>query len=250
MPSVLWAELTAEELRHKAEQNALVVLPVGSTEQHGPHLAVSVDTLLCEHICRAAAERVTDNPIVVAPTLWCGMAEHHMEFGGTFTLDIPTYRAVLLCLLSSLQRHGFRRVAIVNGHSGNSAALQAFLPDFARETNLRIRVMMYHAATERSALALLDHPEGRHANEFETSLMMAVAPHLVRAERLEEACGPIGDNREGVDIFKRTTRHRSYKARTPTGVDGDARRSSAAKGIQLVEVCVASLAQLLNHRGI
>ena len=100
-------------------------------EQHGPHLPVGVDTFLSEGVCKAAAEAIAaDMPIVVAPTLWCGMAEHHMAYGGTFTLDIPTYRAVLLCLLKSLERHGFKRVLIVNGHGGNIAALGAFLPDF------------------------------------------------------------------------------------------------------------------------
>jgi len=247
MASYRWSDLTAEELRAKAEANAVVVLPVGSIEQHGPHLAVGVDTVLCEKVCLAAAERVTGNQVVVAPTLWCGMAEHHMDFGGTFTLDIPTYRAVLLCLLTSLQRNGFRRVVIVNGHSGNSAALQAFLPDFARETKLRIRVAFYHAATDRSLHSILQNPTGRHANEFETSMMMVLAPELVRIERLSEAFGGQELEREQDAVLKRTTRHRSYKHRTSTGVDGDARQSTAAKGAALVEECVRSLSEMLNH---
>ena len=94
--SVMWKELTAEDLRAKAAANAIVVLPVASMEQHGPHLPVGVDTFLCEAVCQGGAElAVKDVPVVVAPTLWCGMAEHHMAFGGTFTFDIPTYQAVL-----------------------------------------------------------------------------------------------------------------------------------------------------------
>ena len=134
----MWKFLTAAELRAKAQAGAIVVLPVASMEQHGPHLPVGVDTILSEAVCQAAAEAVTaELPVVVAPTLWCGMAEHHMAFGGTFTFDIPTYRAVLLCLLKSVERHGFNRVLIVNGHGGNIAALSAFLPDIARETASR-----------------------------------------------------------------------------------------------------------------
>ena len=82
-------------------------------------------------------------PVVVAPTVWCGMAEHHMAFGGTFTFDIPTYRAVLLAFLRSIERHGFKRVLIVNGHGGNIAALNSFLPDFMRETGLKIYMATY-----------------------------------------------------------------------------------------------------------
>ena len=66
-----------------------------------------------------------------------------MAFGGTFTFDIPTYRAVLLCFLKSIERHGFKRVFIVNGHGGNITALNAFLPDFAVETGLNIRAATY-----------------------------------------------------------------------------------------------------------
>jgi len=142
--SVMWKFLTAADLRAKAQAGAIVVLPVASMEQHGPHLPVGVDTILTEAVCRSAAESIAaDTPVVVAPTLWCGMAEHHMAFGGTFTFDIPTYRAVLLCLLKSVERHGFSRVLIVNGHGGNIAALSAFLPDIARETGLKMRVTTY-----------------------------------------------------------------------------------------------------------
>src|SRR6516165_9773934 len=91
MQSVMWKFLTAADLRAKAAADAIVVLPVASMEQHGPHLPVGVDTILSEAVCQAAAERIAgDTAVVVAPTLWCGMAEHHMAFGGTFTFDIPT----------------------------------------------------------------------------------------------------------------------------------------------------------------
>src|SRR6476620_10733842 len=107
--SVMWKFLTAADLRARAQAGAIVVLPVASMEQHGPHPPVGVDTILSEAVCQAAAEAIAaDTPAVVAPTLWCGMAEHHMAFGGTFTFDIPTYRLVLHSLLASIGRHGFK----------------------------------------------------------------------------------------------------------------------------------------------
>ncbi|NJO33403.1 MAG: creatininase family protein, partial [Rhodospirillales bacterium] len=137
--SVMWKELTAAELRDKAQAGAIVLLPVASMEQHGPHLPVGVDTILCEAVCKAAAEAAASEvPVVVAPTLWCGLAEHHMAYGGTFTFDIPTYQAVLLAFLKSIGRHGFKRVLIVNGHGGNISALAAFLPDLVQATGLQI----------------------------------------------------------------------------------------------------------------
>lgn len=244
--SVMWKELTAEDLRAKAAANAIVILPVASMEQHGPHLPVGVDTILCEGVCKAGAEVVGNAvPVVVAPTLWCGMAEHHMAFGGTFTFDIPTYRAVLLAFLRSLERHGFQRVLVVNGHGGNIAALNSFLPDFARETGLRVYASTYFdlAASDLAPL-LEDQKSVHHACEVETSMMMVLAPDTVKHDRLSEAFGVLGaDPRKAL----RAARFHPFKDLTPSGVVGDARRASRQKGEKLLAVCVEGLAAVLKH---
>ena len=242
--SVMWKELTAPELVAKAKADALVVLPVASMEQHGPHLAVGVDTVLCETVCQRAAEALAaEMPIVVAPTLWCGMAEHHMTRGGTFTFDIPTYRAVLLSFLKSIERHGFKRVFIVNGHGGNISALSAFLPDFMRETGLTVRVTTYFELAQPGMPAILEDQERvRHACEGESSMMMAVAPDLVRAEKLPEAFGPARQTPLPLQVM----RYRNYGDLTPTGVVGDARRASADKGRRLIDVCRDFLADAIR----
>jgi len=242
--SVMWKELTAPELVEKSKAGALVVMPVASMEQHGPHMAVGVDTVLCETVCQRAAEALaSEMPIVVAPTLWCGMAEHHMARGGTFTFDIPTYRAVLLSFLKSIERHGFKRVFIVNGHGGNISALSAFLPDFVRETGLTIRVTTYFELAQPGMPAILEDQERvRHACEGETSMMMAVAPDLVRAEKLSEAVGPARQTPMPLQVL----RHRSYGEFTPTGVVGDARRSTADKGKRLMDVCRDALVSAIR----
>lgn len=249
MASVLWSELTAEELRAKAASDAVVVLPVASMEQHGPHLAVGVDTVLCGAVCRRAAELAGDIQVVVAPTLWCGMAEHHMAFGGTFTFDIPTYRAVLLALLKSLERHGFHRVVIVNGHGGNIAALGAFLPDFARETTLSIRATTYFVLAQQAMAPFMeDQVSVLHACEVETAMMMAVAPDLVRLERLPEAFGMRGAD---LDALTRPSvaRYRPFRDMTETGVIGDARRATPEKGEVFLAAAAETLAGLLREGG-
>jgi len=247
MPSVMWKELTAEDLRQKAAANAIVVLPVASMEQHGPHLPVGVDTFLCEAVCRAGAElAVNDVPVVVAPTLWCGMAEHHMAYGGTFTFDIPTYRAVLLAFLKSIERHGFKRVFIVNGHGGNIAALNSFLPDFSRETNLKLYATTYFELSKDDLAQFLDDQKSvHHACEVETSMMMVVAPETVKHDRLPQAYGMLnGDPRKAYPA----ARFQSFKDLTESGVVGDARRASADKGQKLLNVCAEGLAATLKNR--
>jgi len=242
--SVMWKELTAEQLRAKAAADAIVILPVGSMEQHGPHLPVGVDTILTEGVCRVGAEQAGDVPVVVAPTLWCGMAEHHMAFGGTFTFDIPTYRAVLLAFLKSIERHGFTRVLIVNGHGGNTAALNAFLPDFARETRLRIFAAGYFDLPRTDIAPLLEDQKGvQHACEVETSLMMVIAPDLVRHERISEAFSARDPGSEWRTV---PARFRSFREVTTSGVNGDARRASRTKGEKLLENLAGGLADLLR----
>jgi creatinine amidohydrolase len=242
--SVMWKELTAAELREKAHAGATVLLPVASMEQHGPHLPVGVDTILCESVCKSAAEHVAgEMPVVVAPTLWCGMAEHHMAYGGTFTFDIPTYRGVLLSLLKSIARHGFLRVLIVNGHGGNISALAAFLQDFAREVDLKVRATTYfELAQPEIAKILEDQDRVRHACEGETSLMMVVAPDLVRRDKLAEAHGPKHSTPRPLGV----ARYRSFRDISASGVVGDARRASAEKGEKIAVVCRDAIVAVLR----
>jgi creatinine amidohydrolase len=243
MASVLWMDLTAEELRAKAATDAIVVLPVASIEQHGPHLPVGVDTILCSGVCKAAAERAADVDVVVAPTLWCGMAEHHMAFGGTFTFDIPTYRAVLLAFLRSIARHGFKKVFIVNGHGGNIAPLAAFLPDLAVETGLTLRVTTYFELAQPAMPAILEDQERvRHACEAETSLMLALAGDLVRRDKLAEAVGPSHSTPRPLGVGQ----YRPYRSFTDSGVVGDARRATPEKGRKLAAACCDALTAILR----
>ena len=243
--SSMWKDMTAADLRAKAQAGAVVVLPVASMENHGPHLPVGVDTILCEGVCRAAADAVAaDMAVVVAPTLWCGMAEHHMAFGGTFTFDIPTYQAVLSSLLGSIQRHGFTRVLIVNGHGGNIAALAAFLPDLARTTGLALRVTTYFEQAKGALAEVLEDQESvHHACEAETSMMMVLAPETVRHDKLPEAHGPPRSTPQPAGV----ARYRSFRDFSPSGVIGDARRANAQKGEKLVAACRDGIAAVLRN---
>ena len=222
-----------------------MLLPVGSMEQHGPHLPVGVDTFLSEGVCKAAAEAIAaETAVVVAPTLWCGMAEHHMAYGGTFTFDIPTYRAVLGCLLKSLERHGFKRVLIVNGHGGNIAAL-ARLPAGlrARDPGLALRVTTpYEPAQKAIAPILEDQERVHHACEVETSMMMVVAPDTVRHDKLAEAHGPPHWTPQPAGV----ARYVSFRDATPSGVIGDARRANAQKGEKLVAAVRDAIVAILR----
>ena len=242
-----WAQLTAAELTERAAAGAVVLLPVASTEQHGPHMATGVDCLLVDEVCRRAAALVVEAglPVVVAPVVWAGLAEHHMAFGGSFTLALSTYQALLLDLGRSIERAGFGRLVIVNGHGGNMTALNALSAELTRALAMPVAITTYFQLAEAGMAPILeDQPGVLHACEAETSMMLALRPDLVRRERLSEAHGPTAP-RAGAALGAAFHEWRSFKAITSTGVLGDARRASAEKGEQLLAAAATALAERL-----
>jgi creatinine amidohydrolase len=240
-----WNRLSAPALRSLAAADAIVLLPVASTEQHGPHLATGVDDFLCGEVCRRTAAIVAaSQPIVVAPTVWFGLADHHVAFGGTFSISLPTYHAVLRDLCRSILQAGFKRIALVNGHGGNIQALAAFTGELTRELGAPIATTTYFMEALDEAKAILEDQKAlMHACEAETSMMMAAHPDLVDRARLSEAHGPAFDIASSLQPSLK--RFRTFAELTPSGVAGDARKASAKKGERLFEACAANLARRL-----
>jgi creatinine amidohydrolase len=252
MTEVFWNRLTAEELNARAKAGAIVLLPVASIEQHGPHLGTGVDTFLVTEGCSRIATKVAaaGKSIVVAPTVWMGLAEHHISLGGTFTLSLTTYHALLRDLCRSVLRAGFKKILLVNGHGGNILALGALTTDLAKELDAPIATTtLYNVAHETGAYAkILEDQEGvQHACEAETSMMLAAFADCVRRDRIKDAYNPngvtkdrrLGANGPAIAVWK------AFGALTPTGVMGDARKASAAKGEALFEAAAAGLADRL-----
>jgi creatinine amidohydrolase len=249
MGEVFWNRLKAADLVGLAAADAIVLLPVASTEQHGPHLATGVDVVLCTEACRRAAVIASEaRPVVVAPTVWMGLAEHHVAFGGTFTVSLATWHAVLRDLCQSILRAGFSKILIVNGHGGNATALNALTVELTRETGAPIATTNYCVFGEEALREVLEDQEGvQHACEAETSMMMATAPDLVDRGQLPDAHGPQA-TLESV-LARRVHVWKPFRALTPSGVFGDARRASADKGEKLLDAIARAMAQHLIAGG-
>jgi creatinine amidohydrolase len=245
MTEVLWNRLPSPALKELARDGAIVLLPTASTEQHGPHLPTGVDTLLCSEVCRRIALRVAGKrPVVVAPAVWMGLAEHHVAFGGTFTVTLDTYHALLRDLCRSIVRAGFKHILIVNGHGGNMAALNALTTDLTQELGVSIATTSYwNLPQEKGAFAeiLEDQTAVQHACEAETSMMLAVAPDLVDRSKLERAKGPS----MAMSVNRPVLAWKSFAELTQSGVIGDARKASAAKGEKLLDTAARMLADML-----
>ncbi len=244
--SLSWAEMTAAEVVSSAREDAILIVPVGSTEQHGPHLPSGVDTVLASAVASSVAARLRQAsvPAIVAPSLPLGLAEHHMALGGTITLDDSTFRAVLGCVVRSAARQGFRRIVLLNGHGGNIHALASSAAAMSEELDLPVVAATYWLAAADAFAGILETQDNvLHACEAETAMMMAVAPELVRGDRIVDAVPPQGP----VDPVERPgiVHRRPFGWYTPTGVLGDPRRASPEKGRALIDAASSVLAESL-----
>jgi creatinine amidohydrolase len=169
---------------HARAPEALLILPVGATEQHGPHMPLGTDFLLVEHVSRAAAQAArADVDVLVAPTLPFGSSHHHLPFGGTLSIATAHYYAALSDLVESLITDGFRRVFIINGHGGNHELVQLVVRDLALRHPVNLAAASYWDLARAAVVSAGAAPPAMipgHAGIFETSLILALRPELVR----------------------------------------------------------------------
>jgi len=214
-----------------------LTIPVGSTEQHGPHMPLATDALIGDHLARLVADRMD---AFVAPTVRVGCSEHHLEFPGTLSIAEGTFHAIVADLVSSLARGGFRRVVLIPTHGGNFAPLARALEALGPVDGVEIRALTDLGAL--FAIAQLGVDEygvplaegGLHAGEWETSMLMSVHPELVHLERGEP--GYTGDMEAAVGSIFGSGVH----ALSPNGVIGDPTRASAEHGTRYWEAAVSA----------
>lgn len=193
---LLFEEMTREALREVAP-SALAVIPVGATEQHGPHLPAGTDAMHAEQVARGAAARVAEHlPVIVTPTLAFGCSPHHLPFGATISLSAATFTGVLRDIGASLSIAGFRRLFIVNGHGGNHELIRQMARDLTLELAVSVAAGSSWAIAKDELIAAGAAHDGRlpgHAGAFETSVVLALRPDLVAPTRPHRDSTATGD---------------------------------------------------------
>ncbi|GAB3264033.1 hypothetical protein GCM10027562_28380 [Arthrobacter pigmenti] len=175
-------DLTTSELRRFAG-NAVLVIPLGATEQHGPCLPLNTDTTLVNYILHTASHYIkTQGPIVLGPALPYGQSQHHL-FAGALSLRPHTLLTMLTDVIDSAYATGFKRILFVNGHGGNDECVRIAVKDGVLRNPMVLGACNYWDLCEPEWRKRYAHIPG-HAGAFETSLMMAAAPDLVRFEDL------------------------------------------------------------------
>jgi creatinine amidohydrolase len=236
------ADRTWPELGEYVASESLAVVPLGSTEQHGPHLPLATDHLIAEHLARAATDRAD---VLCTPTVNIGVSHHHRQFHGTVWVDPPAFREYMESLACSLSYHGFDRIVFVNAHGGNTAHL--------REVGRRLRDDDTAYAIEwmwnDSIPELVDdlfETNGPHGGPKETAMIQYIAPDLVRDDELDAARdGGVADLDEADTIINGARTFYDSIDNTDNGVLGDQTDATAEKGERLFEAATDQLVQLL-----
>jgi len=237
--------LTRNELTELAPE-ATVVVPIGSTEQHGHHLPVRTDAAVVTAIARRAVPIAAEQvPILLAPTLPFGFAHHHLPFGGTISLRSQTYVDVLTDIGTGLASEGFRRLVFLNGHGGNDPAMRMAADRLVVESKLALHVAAASYWTAASAVftEAEQRPAPGHAGNFETSLMLAIDPDLVRLDA--RPADPAETTILGRADIGGAEFRRPGTWQAGDGRSDDARLATVEAGTRLLEAIVTQVAGFL-----
>ncbi len=185
-----WGERTWAELPHDLAAAArAAILPVGATEQHGPHMGCGMDTVLAERLCAEVAAR-TKVPMLPAIAYGCSLG-HSRRWPGTLSLQPPTLIALVKEIGSGAYHSGVRRLFIVNTHVTNAAPLRCAL-EMLRAEHDDLMVGLFNSAQLSARVREFHEADGQdwHANKAETALMLATAPAMVRTAQMAQADDP------------------------------------------------------------
>src|SRR5690625_1297674 len=237
------------EVEDYLKRSTAILIPIGSTEQHGPTGFIGTDALCPEVLAEGIAER---SGALVAPTLSIGMAQHHLGFPGSITLRPSTLIAVIQDVVNSLAGQGFERFFFLNGHGGNVASVTAAFSEIYAQSSLRtapagrpaLRCRLHNwwdvAGVKRLSAELFGADEGSHATCSEVSLTYHAFPKVGArlagaSDRLVGERAPEGPIRDAAD----------YRARFPDGrIGSDPRKASAEAGARLYEAAVGELTEI------
>lgn len=239
--------LTWPEINDAVAAQKLVILPTGSTEQHGPHLPLDVDVFLCESVCLEVGRRAADRVLVLPPISY-GLNLHHIDFPGTVHIEPETFIAFCLNITKSLAYHGFEKILLVNGHGSNAPLVDLIARKTVLATNSLCFATGYFYFLLEAFEQVRESPVMAHADEFETSLYLHLAPERVRMDLAAEDNDRMGKFVSSDSTGNYPVRFNDFWGRwTRSGVHGDPTKATAEKGQVIFEAAVDGLVQLVDE---
>lgn len=255
MASHRWADLPSPTFASFDPARAVAVLPLGATEQHGPHLPLSVDTVLVNGVVNAALTHLSaQDPVWVLPTQSLGLSTEHTAFAGTLTLSPQTVIQLWCDIGASVARAGVKKLLLFNAHGGNVGLMEVVARELRGQHGLLVySSSWYNLPLDAAALQPFSADEQRfgvHAGDMETSMMLALAPETVNmalaqnfdsTSRIRAADCPVLGNGKSAKLGWHMQDY------NPQGAAGNAAAATAAKGQALVTSAGEQLAQLLQE---
>ena len=185
MTGDILAEMTWPEAQRRFKEVDVALLPVGATEQHGPHLPLDTDAFDADYLARAVAEKCSHPRPLVLPLVPYGVSYHHEEFSGTISITNQTLSKLMYDIGMSAARNGVTKLVIINGHGGNDPALNYAAQQINRDSHIFVAVDSGETS-DVDVDAMIETHNDVHAGEIETSTSLAVRPELVRLDRLRK----------------------------------------------------------------
>lgn len=244
-----WEMLTSPEIEAIDKQTP-VILPIAAIEQHGAHLPLATDRMIGAHFCNGLNDRIKDD-VLILPSISVGCSEHHTDFPGSLSVQHKHLLDQMTDIADCVVKYGFKNIIVFNSHGGNIAIGQVFLERFGfrnPDTNVVMITWWKLVLEELKNLNETGKGGAGHAGEFETSLMLLIAPDLVKMHLAKARTNvPTFPWAEGDMLYgAQAGLYRSMKEMTGGGVFGEPRYSSKEQGSAITSLVVRALEKVIN----
>jgi creatinine amidohydrolase/Fe(II)-dependent formamide hydrolase-like protein/7-cyano-7-deazaguanine synthase in queuosine biosynthesis len=240
-----WAEMTWPEAQIRLKEVDVALLPVGSLEQHGPHLPLDTDAFDARYLAKQVAFACSDPKPLVLPLIPYGVSYHHEDFSGTIGISPGTLSQLAYEIGMSAARNGITKLIIINGHGGNIPALQYAGQMINRDARI-FTCVETGETSEKDILGMIDTPNDVHAGEIETSTALANRPHMVRQDKMDKFI-PKFSSRYLNFSSKRSVEWNARIAKiSSSGVLGDPTKASQEKGKKIWAIMIKHLVEFVE----
>ena len=251
LPKQLWAEMTTEEFRSSDTSTWIAVLPLAAVEQHGPHLAVAVDTVIAEGNVQAVRDILPKGlPVTFLPTVWMGKSDEHIAFPGTLTISAETQIRLLNEIGDSIARAGVRKLVLANSHGGNVATMEIVARDLRRRHGLFVVQCSWHRLGSPTGLfSEAEQTHGIHGGEIETSQMLHFRRdlvHMAKARDFVSAATVMEQRYRHLRATQRISFGWMSEDLSTAGAMGNAAGATPASGREQTEFTAKAFVELLQ----
>ena len=244
-PRFLWGELTWPEAKQRLQEIDIALLPVGSIEQHGPHLPLDTDAYDANYLAMRVAEACSEPKPLVLPYIPYGIAYHHEAFKGTVSISNDALARVVYDIGMSVARNGIKKLVIINAHGGNSPALNHAAQMINRDAHVFVCVDTGETS-DVDIYALIETPNDVHAGEIETSTSLAARPHLVKMNQAPTEVPEFSSSYLDFTSIRGVSWYAYTQKISNSGVMGDPTKANADKGKKIWEIMIAHLVGLVE----